>query len=100
MARSTKLILACALALSCVANATATAEQGQAAVRRTGLWQPPLGLQQIPIWPNGAPDMEGVSQPAESVLTAQTPNAIGGSTSEAVFDVTSPTMTVFPPKGR
>jgi acetyl esterase/lipase len=44
--------------------------------------------------------MAGVSQPAESVLTADTPEAIGGRTSEAVFDVTSPTMTVFPPKGR
>jgi acetyl esterase/lipase len=44
--------------------------------------------------------MEGVSQPAESVLVAQTPDAIAGHTSEAVFDVTSPTMTVFPPEGR
>lgn len=69
-------------------------------VRRAGIWQPPSGLQQIPIWPNGAPDMAGISQPPESVLTAQTPNAIGGSTSEAVFDVTVPTMTIFPPRGR
>lgn len=44
--------------------------------------------------------MKGVSQPAESVLVAETPNALGGHTSEVVFDVTSPTMTVFPPKGR
>jgi hypothetical protein len=44
--------------------------------------------------------MEGVSQPAESVLVAETPNALAGHTSEAVFDVTSPTMTVFPPEGR
>ena len=44
--------------------------------------------------------MNGVSQPPESVLTAQTPEALEGSTSQAVFDVTSPTMTIFPPRGR
>ena len=43
--------------------------------------------------------MAGVPQPGESVLTAQTPEAIGGHTSEAIFDVTAPTMTIFPPKG-
>jgi acetyl esterase/lipase len=82
------------------ANRPTTSDQPQADVTKVGVWQPPSGLTQIPIWPNGAPDMEGVSQPAESVLTAETPNAIGGRTSEAVFDVTSPTMTVFPPRGR
>jgi acetyl esterase/lipase len=74
--------------------------QRQATTRVVGIWLPPSGLRQIPIWPNGAPDMAGVSQPAESVLTAETPNAIGGHTSQAVFDVTSPTMTVFPPKAK
>jgi len=68
--------------------------------RTTRIWQPPAEMKQIPIWPNGAPDMAGVSQPAESVLTADTPEAIGGSKSEAVFDVSAPTMTIFPPKGR
>ena len=43
--------------------------------------------------------MAGVSQRAESVEVAETPNAIGGHTSEAVFDVSAPTMTVFAPKG-
>ena len=37
--------------------------------------------------------------PPESVLTAETPEALGGHISEAVFDVTAPTMTVYPPKG-
>src|ERR1044071_6729982 len=82
------------------ANRPTTSDQQQADIRTVGVWQPPSGLKQIPIWPNGAPDMEGVSQPAESVLVAETPNAIVGHTSEAVFDVTSPTMTIFPPKGR
>jgi acetyl esterase/lipase len=82
------------------ANNPATSDQQQADVRKVGIWQPPPGLKQVPIWPGVAPDMAGVSQPGESVLVAQTPQAIDGHTSEAVFDVTSPTMTVFPPTGR
>ncbi len=114
--RRTLIILACALASSSLAvgvvvmrklksepaqaNRPATPDQKQADVRTVRVWQPPSELKQVPIWPNGAPDMEGVSQTAESVLVAETPDALAGQTSEAVFDVTSPTMTVFPPKGR
>lgn len=67
--------------------------------RETGVWQPPSGLQQIPIWPDVAPDMDGVVQPPESVLSKLTPEALDGDVSQAVFDVSSPTMTIFPPKG-
>ena len=81
--------LACVLALSCWA-AVAQAEDApaDADVRVDGVWQPPSGLSQIPIWPNGAPDMEGVFQPGES------------HNGWSAFDVTTPTMTVFPPKGK
>lgn len=67
--------------------------------RTTGVWQAPSGLEQVPIWPGDAPDMDGQDHPAESVLVAETPEAIGGLYSEAVFDVSTPTMTVFPPQG-
>jgi len=43
--------------------------------------------------------MAGWTRPPESVLVAETPEAIGGRYSEAVFDVAAPTMTVFPPRG-
>ncbi len=66
--------------------------------RTVGAWQPPSGLKQIPIWPGPAPEMDGQDHAPESVLVAETPEAVGGRYSEAVFDVTSPTMTVFPPK--
>lgn len=95
------LIPACVLGLSSVAggvvatrkveaepmqaNAPAASGDDQAKVTKVGIWQPPSGLKQVLIWPNGAPDMEGASQPAESVLIAQTPNAIGNTTSEAVL---------------
>lgn len=67
---------------------------------RVGVWRQPEGLIQTPIWPGVAPDMAGMTQPPESVLTRHTPDAIDGTTSQAVLDVSVPTMTVFPPKGR
>lgn len=69
-------------------------------VRAVRNWQPPSGVKQIPIWPKGAPDMGPGTPTPESVLTAQTPEALSSSTSEAVFDVSAPTLMIFPPKGR
>jgi acetyl esterase/lipase len=97
MLRLTQPILAgTLLALSI----TTTAAEEQKSTRTVGVWQQPAGLEQIPIWPTTAPDMEGNTRPTESVLTAQTPEAINGISSEAVFDVTEPTMTIFPPMGK
>jgi acetyl esterase/lipase len=81
------------------ANTPTTTGQQEADVRKIGIWQPPSGLEQIPIWPNGAPDMEGVSQPAERVEITKAPDVVAGRPYTAVYDVTSPTITVFPPKG-
>lgn len=67
--------------------------------RTAGAWRPPAGLTEIAIWPNGAPDMAGV-QPAEHTLIRKSPEALEGKTSVAIFDVTNPTMTIFPPQGR
>ncbi len=64
-----------------------------------GVWQPPTSLKQVSIWPRSAPDSAGIAQPAESVLTRITPEALEGNTSQTVFDVSSPTMTVSPPRG-
>lgn len=104
--RHVLLSFACALVLAgAVAAAPAHVAKPAAPpepekVTTIGEWRPPAGLKQIPIWSKRAPDMDGVSQPPESVLTVQTPEALEGGVSQAVFDVTSPTMTVFPPKGR
>jgi acetyl esterase/lipase len=65
-----------------------------------GVWQAPAGLTQVPIWPHEAPDMVGVAQKPERVLVAETPEALATTTSEAVFDVSVPTMTIYPPKSR
>ena len=50
---------------------------------------------QVPIWPNGAPDMAGASQAAESVFEV---NKVPGRNYIGVANVSSPTMTIFPPK--
>jgi acetyl esterase/lipase len=81
------------------ANKAVAASEPPADTRTVGVWQPPSGLKQIPIWPNRAPDTAEGSQPPESVEVSETPKALEGHISEGVFDVSSPTMTVFPPKG-
>ncbi len=63
------------------------------------VWSPPPGSTQDTIWPGEAPNLNPDADP-ESVLIAETPEALYGDRSEAVLNVTQPTMTVFAPKGR
>lgn len=63
------------------------------------VWSPVVGLTQENIWPGEAPNL-GPDAAPESVLIAETPEALYGDRSEAVLNVTRPTMTVYPPKGR
>jgi len=114
--RRTLLMLVCALGLSGLAGGVAvmhnveaepaqanrptTSDQQQADVKKAGVWQPPSGLKQVPIWPDGAPDMADVSQPAERAEVTKAPDVVAGRPYIAAYDVTSPTMTVFPPRGK
>lgn len=54
-----------------------------------GTWAPPSGLTQVPIWPKGAPDMAGAPKADETI-----------SKHDGVTNVTIPTVTIFPPKGK
>jgi hypothetical protein len=58
------------------ANRPTASDRHQADVRQAGVWEPPSGLKQIPIWPNGAPDMADVSQPAERVEVTKAPDVV------------------------
>ncbi|HZX28101.1 MAG TPA: alpha/beta hydrolase [Telluria sp.] len=64
----------------------------------TGGWEAPAPLEQIAIWPGQAPDEGGHARPAESV--SQSSNLVAGRPWTAIHDVSRPTMTIFPPKGR
>lgn len=60
------------------------------------VWQPPRDLVQTPLWPAAAPNTPAGALPAEQVESGDAPD---GGISEAVWNVTAPTLTVFPPKG-
>ena len=74
-------------------------DQHQAKAPLASVWEPPSGLTQIPLWPNGAPNMTNASQPAEAVHVKKPPEVDPGREYTQVLDVGTPTMTIFPPKG-
>jgi acetyl esterase/lipase len=81
------------------ADKHAAAPHGQAGAPTIGVWQPPSGLKQIPIWSGGAPDMEGVKIPPEYSRTGTNPNRFAGLPVTGIFNVSTPTLTVFPIEG-
>lgn len=66
-------------------------------VRTTAAWAPPSGLLQVPIWPNGAPDMAGGSTVPETVFAVR---KASGHSYIGIANVTTPTVTIFPPEGK
>jgi len=90
-----QVIVAVAITLLVVIGGLGAA--GQTA--QSGGWQPPAGLKQVPIWPNAAPDMNGITGPPESIEITKPPDLAAGQSWTAVHDVTVPTMTIFAPKG-
>lgn len=68
-------------------------QQGQ-----TNVWQPPSGLKQLPIWLGLVPDARPVTGP--ETLTTNTKDLVAGKPWLVVENVSKPTITVFPPKGK
>lgn len=93
-----------ALASAACQDSAATAANKLAAaaanppIEAVGVWQPPPGSEQVPIWPGRVPDGTFRPQPPESVETYEDPAAAGGR-SQAVLNIAVPTMTITPPKG-
>lgn len=58
-------------------------------------WTPPSGLTQVPIWPDGAPDMPEAPGKPESAFEVRKKS---GRNYTGIANVTDPTITVFPPK--
>jgi acetyl esterase/lipase len=63
--------------------------------RKEGVWQPPAGHQQTPLWPGAAPNMADLKLPPEYSETAMNPKRFAGRPVTGVFNVTVPTLTVF-----
>lgn len=79
---------------------TKVTETASVGGRKEGVWQPPAGHQQTPLWPGTAPNMEDVKTPPEYSETATNPKRFAGRPVTGVFNVTVPTLTVFPAKHR
>lgn len=100
MPQRSKLIIACSLVfVAGIASVSGDVEAKAVptAPASQGVWQPPSGLQQIPIWPDAAPDMPGTPQPPESAVTVDRP--VAGRPWTFIANVSVPTMTVFPAQG-
>jgi len=61
------------------------------------VWQPATGYKQVPIWPGAVPDEQPVPGPEKTTVSK---DLIAGQPVTAVTNVTRPTMTVYPPKGK
>src|SRR6185369_2583421 len=66
---------------------------------QTPAWQPSSGYNTLRLWPNGAPGAKAVSA-AEADTTTSKDNLIAGKTVVRLGNVSEPTLTVYPPKGK
>ncbi len=63
-------------------------------------WQPPANLATLPLWPNGVPPGgPAISGPEVDTTTAKD-NLIAGKPLIRLGSVSTPTLTVYPPKGK
>lgn len=77
---------------------SAAAAEASPAVKTLGVWQPPAGTKQVPLWPHGAPDMKDFPLPPEYSDSSTNPKRFEGRPVTGVFNVSAPTLTFFPPK--
>ena len=66
---------------------------------QTFVWQPLLQHTQVPIWPGPVPDPQPVAGPGLARSTGKAWRNTGRPAT-GVTNVTRPTMTVYPPKGK
>jgi len=115
MARRTSMILGAALALLGLAGAVAVSRKAESppasaaeptpapaarAVGETiGIWKPPPGVEELALWPGRPPDMEGAAKAAEFSKTGTNPSRFAGLPVTGVYNVSTPTMAIFRPKG-
>jgi len=61
-------------------------------------WQPSAGHVQMPLWPGTPPDMQAMPGPEYAVSRKE--HLIAGQPWQEVVNVSRPTLTVYPPRGK
>jgi acetyl esterase/lipase len=67
---------------------------------KIGRWSPPNGLVQQPLWPGAPPDQPRARQAPEHSETGVNPKRFAGLPVTGIYDVSMPTLTVFPAPGK
>ena len=80
--------------LGIVSGLLAISASGQA---KPMIWQPSEGVTQIALWPGAVPDAQPVPGPEDVSITAA---GVAGKPNTNVTNVTNPTITIYPPKGK
>lgn len=78
---------------------TSTTRMEVPKVERPGVWQPPPGATQVPLWPATVPLAKPDSGDRPEA-TGDGSTLVGGKKWHWATYITRPTMTIFPPKGR
>jgi acetyl esterase/lipase len=65
---------------------------------QTQAWQPSAGRKQVPIWPKEPPDSQAAAGPERTREVVERP--VAGRPWIEVSNVSQPTMTIYPPKGK
>ncbi len=72
----------------------------QASQVLSSAWEAPVGLQQIPIWPSDTLKHVSKNQGFETTQRMTPPAVKPGREYTQILNVSTPTLTVFPPKGK
>jgi len=92
--------LACkSLALKLAASLIALCSTSPLLVAQQPAWSPAPGLKEMPLWPNGAPGPTPNPQPEADMTTAKD-GLIAGKPVIRLGNVSMPTMTLYPAKGK
>ena len=91
-----KALLLSTLVVAATDSHAGISDQQKANAGGAHRWEPPSGLVQVPIWSAGAPDMAEIPQVPETAFEVKKPEI----SYMGIADVTTPTMTIFPPKGK
>lgn len=86
-----------ALGLLACGSSHATSERSGKTI---GQWSPPAGLTQQPLWPGTPPDQPTAKLPPEHSETGINPKRFAGLPVTGIYNVSAPTLTIFPAKGQ